>query len=222
MKLSTILSTVCSATTALAAFDYNRAGAVLKAPAGESFANVSGTFTVPALSGNSRLSIWVGIGDSIQQNYVLGGGIVFNKTLATWSAFYPDKATDLTAAVPVAASDSITVTVSIAGTSGSVTVENKTQNKKSTQTVAAPAAANPEALTALAADWWVQGYQVVPGELITTPNYGSVAFTACSATTESGVNVPLTGAGTFEISGISGQQYSKTTVTGTGITVQRV
>lgn len=202
MRLSTSISTGFWVTTALAAFDLNRAGGVLKAPAGDSFESVTGTFTVPTLSGNSRLSIWVGIGDSASQTYVLGGGILYNTTLSTWSAFFPSPATDITAAVPLKNGDLMTVTVDIdAGAGGSVIIENKTQNKKTTQTVSAPANADPSALTALTADWWVQAYQVTPGELVKAPSFGTVSFTACNATTLSGASVPIASAGAFEIQG---------------------
>ncbi|KAF2640849.1 concanavalin A-like lectin/glucanase [Massarina eburnea CBS 473.64] len=201
MRLS-LLSTICWASTVLAAFDFNRAGAVLKAPTSDSFKSVTGSFAVPSLTGNNRLSIWVGIGDSTTQTYVLGGGVSYNKTLSTWTAFFPSPATDTTSSVPAANGDNITVTVDIElGAGGSVTIENKTQNKKATQAVAAPSKANPDALTALAADWWVQAYQVIPGELVQTPNFTTIVITGCSATTEQGVSVPLSGAGAYEIQG---------------------
>ncbi|CAO2648179.1 Nn.00g074460.m01.CDS01 [Neocucurbitaria sp. VM-36] len=222
MRLVAILSMACCwISTASAAFDLNRGGGVLKAPEGDPFATVTGTFTVPNLSGANRLSIWVGIGDNLQQNYVLGGGIVYNSTLQSFTAFFPGPATDTTTAVPVANGNSITVTITIAAAGGTVTMENKTQNKKTTQTLAAPAGVEPEQLTALAANWFVQAYQVTPGQLVQTPNFGTVSFTACSATTKSGVSVPISGAGKYEIQGTSGQMYSKTTVSDTGISVQR-
>ncbi|KAF2688398.1 concanavalin A-like lectin/glucanase [Lentithecium fluviatile CBS 122367] len=222
MRLSALLGTACWASSVLAAFDLNRAGAVLKAPAGDSFKSVTGTFTVPSLSGNNRLSIWVGIGDSLDQTYVLGGGILYNKTLSTWTAFYPSPAKDTTSSVPLKNGDSIVVTVNIAaGAGGNVTIENKTQNKKTTQTISAPANADPERLTALTADWFVQAYQVTPGELVQTPSYGTVSFTAVSATTQGGKTVPATGAGAYEIQGTSGQMYSKTTISSSGISVRR-
>src|SRR5688572_13203382 len=98
MKLSSFIGSLCivATTTVRAAFDLNRGGAALKAPAGDSFTSVTGTFNVPNLSGNSRLSIWVGIGDNLEQKYVIGGGIVFNRTLGSWAAFYPEKMTDTT------------------------------------------------------------------------------------------------------------------------------
>lgn len=208
MRFATLLSTACWVSVATAAFDLNRGGAVLKAPEGDSFATVTGTFTVPNLSGSNRLSIWVGIGDTLEQDYVLSGGIVYNSTLKSFSAYFPGPATDTTSAVPVANGNSITVTVSVAEAGGTVTVENKTQNKKTTQTLAAPAGVDPSALTALAANWFVQAYQVVPGQLVATPNFGTVTFTAITATTKSGVNVPISGAGRYEIQGTSGQVSS--------------
>ena len=96
----------------------------------------------------------------------------------------------------------MTVTVSIGtGADGSVTIENLTQEKKTTQQVSAPVNADPSALTALVADWWVQAYQVIPGELVKVPTFGTISFTGVSATTQSGVNVPITKAGAYEIQG---------------------
>ncbi|OAL55219.1 concanavalin A-like lectin/glucanase [Pyrenochaeta sp. DS3sAY3a] len=218
MRIAAFFSLISAAS---AAFDLNRGGGVLKAPEGDSFASVSGTFTVPNLSGANRLSIWVGIGDRLEQDYVLGGGIVYNSTLKSFSAYWPGPVTDTTSAVPVANGNSITVTVAVAAAGGTVTVENKTQNKKTTQTLAGPTGVDPSELTALAANWFVQAYQVTPGQLVQTPNFGTVSFTACTATTKSGKTVPISGAGKYEIQGTSGQMYSRTTVSSTGISVQR-
>jgi hypothetical protein len=221
MRFATFLSTACWVSAASAAFDLNRGGAVLKAPDDDSFATVTGTFTVPNLSGANRLSIWVGIGDTLQQNNVLAGGIVYNSTLQSFSAYFPGPATDTTTAVPVASGNSITVTVSVAAAGGTVTVENKTQNKSTTQTLAASAGIDPAALTALAANFFVQAYQVTPGQLVQTPNYGTVSFTAITATTKSGVNVPISGAGRYEIQGISGQVSNYETPIRHDLTVAR-
>jgi hypothetical protein len=205
MRFATFLSTACWVSAASAAFDLNRGGAVLKAPEGDSFTTVTGTFAVPNLSGANRLSIWVGIGDILQQNNVLAGGIVYNGTLQSFSAYFPGLPTDTTTAVPVASGNSITVTVSVATAGGTVTIENKTQNKSTTQTIAAPAGVDPAAVTALAASFFVQAYQVTPGQLVQTPNFGTVSFNAITATTKSGANVPILGAGRYEIQGTSGQ-----------------
>lgn len=221
MRLKSLITGACWVSAVSAAFDLNRGGGVLKAPEGDSFASVSGTFTVPNLSGSNRLSIWVGIGDSLQQDYVLGGGIVYNSTLKSFSAYWPGPATDTTSTVPVASGNSVTVTVTTAEAGGTVTVENKTQNKKTTQSLSAPTGVDPSKLTALVANWFVQAYQVTPGELVRTPNFGTVSFTACTATTRGGVAVPITGAGRYEIQGTSGQMYSATTISSTGISVRR-
>lgn len=238
MRVEFLLSTFCIASEAYAAFDLNRGGGVLKAPEGDSFASVTGTFVVPNLSGADRLSIWVGIGDYLNQNYVLGGGIVYNSTLQSFSAYWPGPATDTTSTVPVASGNAIRVTVNTATAGGTVTIENTTQNKTTTQSVSAPAGADASELTALAANWFVQAYQVTPGELVRTPNFGTVAFTACSATTKSGVSVPIAGAGRYEIQGTSGQvsvinstsdenllitiqMYSSTTISASSISIKR-
>jgi hypothetical protein len=160
---------------------------------------------VPNLSGTNRLSIWVGIGDTLEQNNVLGGGIVYNSTLRSFAAYFPSPVADTTSTVPVANGNSITVTVSVTGAGGTVTIENRTQNRRTTQTIVAPTGVDPSSLTALAANWFVQAYQVIPGQLVATPNFGTISFTAVSATTKRGVNVPVAGAGRYEIQGTSGQ-----------------
>jgi hypothetical protein len=205
MRPSTFIGIVSSLSVALAAFDLNRGGGVLKAPPGDHFTTVTGTFLVPNLSGTSRLSIWVGIGDSLEQDYVLGGGINYNSTLQSFSAYWPGSAMDITAMVPVASGNSITITINAADAGGTVTVENTTQNQTSTQSMSAPAGVESSKLTALAANWFVQAYQVVPGELVQVPNFGTISFTACKATTKSGVSVPISSAGRYEIQGTSGQ-----------------
>jgi hypothetical protein len=205
MRLNTFASIAGLTSVVSAAFDLNRGGGVLKAPEGDSFATVAGTFIVPNLSGTNRLSIWVGIGDSLQQNYVLGGGIYYNSTLQSFSAYWPDPVTDTTSTVPVASGNSITVTITKAEAGGTVTLENTTQNKRTTQSLSAPAGVESSELTALAANWFVQAYQVVPGQLVQTPNFGTVSFTACSAITRNNVSVPIAGAGRYEIQGTSGQ-----------------
>jgi hypothetical protein len=172
MRFAALLSTACWVSAASAAFDLNRGGAVLKAPEVDSFATVTGTFTVPNLSGANRLSIWVGIGDTLQQNNVLAGGIVYNSTLQSFSAYFPGPATDTTTAVPVASGNSITVTVSVAAAGGTVTVENTSQNKSTTQTLAAPAGVDPAALTALSANFFVQAYQGLRASWFRHPTLG--------------------------------------------------
>ncbi|ORY58463.1 peptidase G1 [Pseudomassariella vexata] len=205
----------------LAAFDQNRAGAVLEAPAGDSFTSVTGTFTVPSLTGTSKLSIWVAIGDTTQQDIVLKGGITYANGLTSFAAWYPAANIDTTSAVPVRNGDSIRITTSFANatSTGTVLVENVTQNKQSTQTIASPVE-DPARLTALTADWFVQAYQDA-GELVQVPRFGTLAFTACSATLASGSSVGPTGAGTFEIQGTSGQIYSATTVSASGVSIRQ-
>ncbi|KAF2647441.1 concanavalin A-like lectin/glucanase, partial [Lophiostoma macrostomum CBS 122681] len=222
MRLPSIATIVFFSTIVDAAFDYNKGGASLKAPSSESFTSVTGTFTVPSLTGTNRLSIWLGIADSSSQNYVIGGGIVFNKTLGTFAAFFPESSIDTTARVPVVANDSIVVTASLtSANTGTVVIENKTQNKTIEQTVAAPTTADPSALTALYADWWVQGYQVIPGELLTTPKFGTITFTGVGATLASGKQVDATGAGKYELQGTSGQVFTQTTISGNQIVVKQ-
>ncbi|KAI1258240.1 hypothetical protein MGN70_001289 [Eutypa lata] len=218
------LTTLLFSTFAHAAYDQNRAGAVLKAPEDDSFTSVTGTFTVPQLSGANKLSIWVAIGDTLQQDVVLKGGVHYaaDSTLSSFVSWYPGNDTDITSEVPVAAGDTITVTVSVPAadkSTGTVVVENTTQGgAQSSQTVPVPESVDPAALTSLAADWFVQAYQEA-GELVQVPEFGTVTFTAAGATLASGEEIGTTGAGTFEIQGTSGQIYSATTVEENGVTV---
>ncbi|TGJ79753.1 hypothetical protein E0Z10_g8998 [Xylaria hypoxylon] len=223
MRLSQLAAAVAglSSSTVLAGFDQNRAGAVLKAPSKNSFTSVTGTFTVPSLNGSALLSIWVAIGDTLNQDVVLKGGITYNTTLSSFVAWYPSATTDTTKDVPVTAGDSITVTVSVPSanqTSGTVILENTTQNKKSIHAVPVPSNANLASLSSLAADWFIQAYQSA-GELVQVPQFGEFSFTNTSATLADGTTIGPEKAGTFEIQGTSGQIYSKTTTTASGISI---
>ncbi|KAI0405394.1 peptidase G1 [Xylaria palmicola] len=210
-----------SSSTVLAGFDQNRAGAVLKAPSDSSFTSVTGTFTVPALTGSSLLSIWVAIGDTLSQDVVLKGGITYNETLSSFAAWYPSPTTDTTPDVPVAAGDSITVTVSVPhgnGTPGTVVLDNTTQKKTSTQTIPIPS--NVDSLSSLAADWFVQAYQLA-GELVQVPTFGTLSFTNCSASLADGTTIGPEKAGVFEIQGTSGQIFSSTKTASSSVSVQQ-
>ncbi|KAI1386817.1 concanavalin A-like lectin/glucanase [Hypoxylon trugodes] len=225
MKFSTysaLAATLFTPATS-AAFDQNRGGAVLKAPEDSSFTSAAGTFTVPTLTGSNKLSIWVAIGDTLQQDIVLKGGITYSNGLTSFAAWYPDKEIDITSDIPISAGDSVTITVSVPAddkSNGTVIVENTTQNKKSTQIIPVPAKADPATLTSLAADWFVQAYQEA-GELVQVPQFDSISFTKASATLANGTTIGPDGAGVFEIQGTSGQIYSSTTVTADGITVRQ-
>ncbi|XXG98591.1 hexose transporter hxt5 [Hypoxylon texense] len=226
MKLSTRSALFASlfVPAALAAFDQNRGGAVLKAPADSSFTSVTGTFTVPGLTGTGKLSVWVAIGDTLAQDVVLKGGVTYADGLTSFVAWYPDGQADITAEVPIAAGDSVAVTVSVSAedkSTGTVVVENATRGRRSTRTLPVPArAGDPAALTALAADWFVQAYQAA-GELVNVPSFGTLTFTKASATLANGTVVGAAGAGTFEIQGTSGQIYSQTTVAADTITIKQ-
>lgn len=221
MRLVALLSGACYASSVLAWYDQNRAGAVLKAPSNDSFTSVSGTFTVPSLTGNPKLAIWVAIGESTLQNAPVRGGILYDKSFTSFAGWYPSNNTDTTSQAPVKGGDNVTVTVSLTGgNAATVILENKTQNKKATSQLTAPTTVDPVALQAGTADWFVQAFQS-NGELVNVPSFGTISFTAVSGTLKSGKSVPPTGAGTFEIQGTSGQIYSKTTVSANGISVQR-
>ena len=219
---STVYLMVALISITHAAYDQNRAGAVLKAPEDDSFTSVTGTFDIPEISGDNKLSIWVAIGDTLQQDVVLKGGVHYaDSQLSTFTAWYPGDETDVTSDVPVKAGDSIRVTASISAedkSRGTVLVENTSTGVSSEQTLPVPEPVDPTALTSLAADWFVQAYQEA-GELVQVPLFGTLNFTAASATLASGEEVGTTGAGVFEIQGTSGQVYSRTTVQANGVTV---
>ena len=200
-----------------AAYDQNRAGAVLKAPINDSFISATGVFIVPQLSGNNKLSIWVAIGDTLQQDVVLKGGVHYaDSRLSTFVSWYPGNDTDITSDVPVQAGDTMRVVASVSQedrTVGTVMVENTSSGTSSKQAIPVPSE-----LTSLAADWFVQAYQAA-GELVQVPLFGTLNFTEAGAVLASGKEVGTTGAGVFEIQGTSGQVYSRTTVQSNGVAI---
>ncbi|PVH73415.1 concanavalin A-like lectin/glucanase [Cadophora sp. DSE1049] len=216
-----------SRTIAQRAFSPNRAGAVLlRAPEGETFTSVTGTFIVPTPARgqgggtNSKYSagIWVGIVANKDQDIVLQAGVIAAITGSTtsftaWYAWYPGSTTDFTATqFSAKAGDSIKITVSTtSATEGTVVIENVTANKKVTQTVTAPVSVAPEEWTAQSTAWMVEGYQLA-GELVPLARFGRVQFTNCAAGTSGGKSLGVTGAGLYEVQTISGQVYTKTTL----------
>ncbi|KAG4422182.1 hypothetical protein IFR04_004688 [Cadophora malorum] len=221
------LSPIPSRTIAQRAFSPNRAGAVLlRAPEGESFTSVTGTFTVPTPARgqgggtNTKYSagIWVGIAANKDQDIVLQAGVTAAITGSTtsftaWYAWYPGSPIDFTTTqFSARTGDSIKITVSTTSvTEGMVVIENVTANRKVTKVVSAPASLAPDELTAQSAAWMVEGYQLA-GEVVPLARFGRVQFTNCAAATSGGKSMGVTGAGLYEVQTISGQVYTKTTL----------
>lgn len=209
------------------AFSPNRAGAVLlKAPEGESFTSVTGTFTIPipargqggTTSTKYSAGIWVGIAADKNQDIVLQAGVTAAITGSTtsftaWYDWYPGSTTSFTATeFSAKAGDSVTITVSTTSPSeGTVVINNVTAGKKVTQAVKAPASVDPSQLTAQSAAWMVEGYQLA-GELVPLARFGRIQFSNCAAGTSAGKSLGTTGAGLYEVQTISGQVYTKTTL----------
>ena len=221
------LSPLPSRNIAQRAFSPNRAGAVLlRAPEGETFTSVTGTFIVPTPARGQgggtttkySAGIWVGIAANKDQDIVLQAGVTAAITGSTtsftaWYAWYPGSTTDLTTTqFSARAGDSIKITVSTtSATEGTVVIENITANRKVTQGVSAPASVAPDEMTAQSAAWMVEGYQLA-GELVPLARFGRLQFTNCAAGTSGGKSLGVTGAGLYEVQTISGQVYTKTTL----------
>jgi hypothetical protein len=79
----------------------------------------------------------------------LCGEIAFNKILAIWSVFYPNKSIDTTYVVLVSGNNYITVICFVSGDLGTAMIDNKTSDKKSTKALSVPALSDPKKLSAL-------------------------------------------------------------------------
>ncbi|KIK57916.1 hypothetical protein GYMLUDRAFT_228484 [Collybiopsis luxurians FD-317 M1] len=183
-------------------FSANWAGAVLtSAPSGQRYATAVGTFIIPdpksSSSQSSSASAWVGIDGDTANAAILQAGIDFtvsesgDVTYDAWNEFFPTPAEDFTG-FPMAAGDSITVTIEATSpTSGTVTLDNNTQQKSVSKTLQSPS--STAALQGLNAEWIVEDFEE-NGEMVPLTSWGTVTFTGASAGTNAGSSVgPSTG-----------------------------
>ncbi|KAJ3735994.1 putative aspergillopepsin-2 precursor [Lentinula guzmanii] len=125
-------------------YSENWAGVFFESPpSGETYSAVSGTFTVPSISGNGGASAWVGIDGVTYTDAILQAGVDFtisdgSISYDAWYEWYPDAAYDFTS-FDISEGDSITVSVEATSDSeGTITLENITTGQSVTQAVSAP------------------------------------------------------------------------------------
>lgn len=182
-------------------YSTNWAGAVL---IGTGYKSVTGTFTVPTPTTAGSGSAWVGIDGDTCGTAILQTGVDWTKsgssiTYDAWYEWYPDYAYDFTG-IPLAAGNVITVTVTATSkTAGTATIVNKTTGKTVSHTFTG---GEDGTLCEYNAEWIVEDFEE-GSSLVPFANFGTVAFTACSATGSSGA-VGVTGASILDI-----QQNSK-------------
>jgi len=172
----------------------NWAGAVL---IGTGYTSVTGTFTVPTPSTAGSGSAWVGIDGDTCQTAILQTGIDWTKsgssiTYDAWYEWYPDYAYDFSASsIPLAAGDSITVTVTASSkTGGTAKIVNNTKGKTVTHTFSNEASEG--SLCETNAEWIVEDFES-GGSQVAFADFGTVTFTGASAKGSSGT-VGTTGA----------------------------
>ncbi|KAG8851120.1 hypothetical protein FRB96_009461 [Tulasnella sp. 330] len=205
-------------------YSSNWAGAVYDSAAG-TYKAVTATFVVPtpkAASGSSSgaASAWVGIDGDTCGNAILQTGVDFTVTNGAvsydaWYEWYPDYAYDFSG-IPIAAGNSITITVTASSTkAGTAVIKNNTTGKTVTKSLTSTAA-----LCEQNAEWIVEDFEE-GSSLVPFANFGTVTFTNALATTSSGSTVGPKGATLIDIQQ-NGKTLTSVSTTSTSVTVKYV
>ncbi|KAG8159839.1 hypothetical protein KVR01_010476 [Diaporthe batatas] len=190
-----------------AEYSSNWAGAVLISTG---FTQVTGTVTVPTLTGSSSSSVesagsaWVGIDGDTCQTAILQTGIDWyvdgsSVSYDAWYEWYPDYAYTFSG-ITISAGDSIKMTVTATSkTSGTAVIQNLTTGKTVTQTFTNVADGD---LCETNAEWIVEDFSECSSAnsctLVPFADFGTVSFTGASAV-KSGTTVGVTGATIIDI-----------------------
>lgn len=177
----------------------NWSGAVVPAPAGATFASVSGQWNVPtpnpAAGDGTRYdsSFWVGIdGDGspdvfqagVECEAVNSGGVV-QRTIYPWWEWFPENEVQITN-FPVLAGHSLGCTLTVLSrTSGNVLLRNLSTGAATTFVITAPTGTT---LAGNSAEW-VAERPGINGAISKLVNYGEVDFRHCSARTTAGATL---------------------------------
>ncbi|KAJ7237726.1 peptidase A4 family-domain-containing protein [Mycena haematopus] len=170
----------------------NWAGAAFVSAAG-TYKSVTGTFVVPTPQASSSssygsASAWVGIDGDTCGTAILQTGIDFTvffgqASFQAWYEYYPAGATDFSG-IKISAGNTIKLTVTATSTtSGTATIENV-----STGVTVSKSLTSTAELCLENAEWIVEDYED-DGSQVPFANFGTVAFTEASATTQSGSTV---------------------------------
>ncbi|KAJ4406484.1 hypothetical protein N0V82_010119 [Gnomoniopsis sp. IMI 355080] len=197
-KLSTKLTTEQNATTHI--YNTNWAGAVVETTGVEA---VTGTFVVPFASTEGSGAAWVGIDGNDCYTGILQAGIDWTKsssgnvTYTGWYEWWPSSMEYWSASeLPVAAGDSIRVTVTATSTtSGVAAVENLTQDRAINHTFTSDQVLSPICQTD--AEWIVEDYYE-NFDFVEFADFGTVEFTDASAMTSAGT-IGVANAEVFDI-----------------------
>jgi len=179
-------------------YDDNWAGAVLVSTG---FTSVTGTITVPKVSGSSSAAgaAWVGIDGDTCSSAILQTGIDWygDGTYDAWYEWYPLDSFTFSG-ITINQGDSIKMTVTATSTSaGSAVIENLTTGKTVTETFSG----EKNKLCQTNAEWIVEDFEECEGSscsYVPFANFGSVEFTSASAV-KSGSTVGPSGATIFDI-----------------------
>lgn len=181
-------------------YNTNWAGAVIETTGVEA---VTGTFVVPIPTTEGSGAAWVGIDGNDCYTGILQAGIDWaksssgNVTYTGWYEWWPSSMEYWSASeLPVAAGDSIRVTVTATSTtSGVAAVENLTQDRSINHTFTSAEVLSPICQTD--AEWIVEDYYE-NFDFVEFADFGTVEFTEASAVTSAGT-IGVTNAEVFDI-----------------------
>ena len=179
----------------------NWSGAVVYAPAGQSFKWVEGDWVIPNVDAPTQnqwyyCSSWIGI-DGDSSNDVCQAGVeceVYQNGASTsrnvypWWEWYPAGEVQITN-LAVSPGDMITMLICTAAAAGSTTASvfytNRTSGASTSFSITAPAGTK---LAGNCAEWIVEA-PTVGGAQSAVADYGEVFFSTCEAATNTGVTV---------------------------------
>lgn len=152
----------------------------------------------------------LGIASSILQTGVSWTKSARTTSYSAWYEWYPHASIDFSG-ISISAGDSIQASVAATSTkAGTATIENLTTGDKVTHTFSGEA----DALCEYNAEWIVEDFEE-GGSLVSFADYGSVDFTACTAT-QSGSSVDTSGASIIDMRA-SGTVESTCTASGSTV-----
>ncbi|KAK1569870.1 peptidase A4 family protein [Colletotrichum navitas] len=199
-------------------YSSNWAGAV---KIGNGYNHVTGTITVPEVSGNNddAASAWVGIDGDTCQTAILQTGVSFygDGTFDAWYEWIPDYAYSFSN-FDVSVGDQIQMTVDASSKKkGVATLQNLTTGKKVTHTFTS----TPSTLCETNAEWIVEAFQE-GGSQVTLADFGTIKFTGAAASGSGGSTTPA-GSDIIDISPDGGRTVlARSSASGSTVTVSYV
>jgi len=205
-------------------YSSNWSGFAYTEPAGTIVA-ITGTFSVPtpkAPSGDSSASAsaWVGIDGDTCTDTILQIGIDFTVesgevSYNAWYEWYPNSAYDFSG-ITISAGDAIALTITATSTSaGTAVIENVTTGHKLSKLIT-----GSPALCEENAEWIVESYDVGASP-VPFADFGTVTWTNAYATTNTGQELPISGATPINIEQ-NGVVWTSTSSSGTTGTIKYI